>query len=120
MEEKQIYEYMTTKKYKENEYLCWDFVRDVYKDLYNMDLPEYPVDELPVHFKHRMEANFEHKKIENGQAIEGDIIVFSLMADQHAGVMIDSNYLIHLGKTNVRISRLSDLGKNYVIYRIVK
>lgn len=118
MKEEQILKYMTTKRYKENEYLCWDFVCDVYKDLYNVTLPEYPVDELPVHFKHRMEANFEHKKIESGKAVEGDIIVFSLMADQHAGVMIDSDYMIHLSTTNVRISRLSDLGGNYVIYRI--
>ena len=120
MEEKKIYEYMTTKRYKENEYLCWDFVRDIYKDLYKMELPEYPVDELPTHFKQRMVSNFKHEVVKDGQAAEGDIIVFSLMADQHAGVMIDSDNMIHLGKSNVRVSALSDLGKNYVIYRIIK
>ena len=43
MREEQIIRYMQTKKYIENEYVCWDFVRDVYKDEYNIELPEHPV-----------------------------------------------------------------------------
>lgn len=116
MEEEKIVKYMTTKKYKENQYICWDFVRDIYLDLYDMELPEYPVDEIQTSFKNKTLSNIPHIKVE-GEPIEGDVIVFSLFANQHAGVMIDCANFIHLAKTGVKITSIKEVGKNYAIYR---
>ena len=95
MKEEKIIHYMMNKHYQENKYVCWDFVMDVYKDEYNINLPEYPVDEVQAEFKKRLTSNIPHVKVE-GEPIEGDIIVFSLFANQHAGVMIDyqGNHII--------------------------
>lgn len=62
MDEQSLIKYMTTKRYKEGEYVCWDFVRDIYKDLYNIDLPEYPADEIQAEFKYELTSNIKHKK----------------------------------------------------------
>ena len=120
MDEKTIINYMMKKRYKEGEYVCWDFVRDIYKDLYNIELPEYPADEVQAEFKHELTSNIEHVRLTAGEAQEGDIIVFSLFANQHAGVMINKESFIHLPKEGVQVSDIADVGKNYVIYRMVK
>lgn len=117
MREEQIIRYMRTKKYADGKYVCWDFVRDVYKDEYNIELPEYPVDEIQTEFKDKLTSNIPHKKIqENPQS--GDIIVFSLFANQHAGIMIDKCNFIHLATDGVRVTNVKDVGGNYAIYRM--
>jgi len=121
MDEKQIVKYMVTKTYIEDKYICWDFVRDLYIDLYNVELPEYPVDEVQTEFKHKLVANFPHIKIENESKVkEGDIIVFSLFANQHAGVIIDKDRYIHLSKNGVEVKELKALTSRRTIYRIIK
>ena len=118
MDEIKVINYMKKKKYIENEYICWNFVQDVYKDEYDISLPDYPVDEVQAEFKHKLASNFPCKKIQKDEKIlEGDVIVFSLFANQHAGVMIDSENFIHLKKTGVAVSNINNLGKNYEIYR---
>lgn len=119
MKEEKIINYMTKKHYKADTYVCWDFVRDVYMDEYRVDLPEYPVDEIQAEFKNKLVSNIPHVKIE-GEPIEGDIIVFSMFANQHAGVMIDYQNFIHLANDGVRVTNIKDVGKNYAIYRMVK
>ena len=79
MHENQVIRYMMSKKYKENEYVCWDFVIDVIKDMFGVELPEYPVTEVQAEFKHKLCANFEHIVIPDGEQKEGDIIAFSLL-----------------------------------------
>lgn len=120
MHENQIMRYMMSKRYIEDKYVCWDFVIDVIKDMYGITLPEYPVGDVQAEFKNKLVANFKHIKVEDGQAQEGDIVVFSLFANQHAGVMIDSETFIHLRQEGVQVSELANLGKNYVIYRMVR
>lgn len=117
MDEKKIVKYMTTKKYIENKYICWNFVQDIYNDLYGIILPDYPVDEVQSEFKYKLVSNFPCKKVEDTSFIEGDVIVFSLFANQHAGVMIDNENFIHLTNNGVIISNINNLGKNYVVYR---
>lgn len=119
MRNEQIVRYMMSKKFKENEYICWDFVRDVMKDLYNYILPEYPVTEVQAEFKNRVVANLKPEIVEEGQAKEGDLIVFSLYDSQHAGVMIDKENYIHLAREGVQVCDLANTGKNYVIYRVL-
>lgn len=119
MKEEKIIHYMMNKHYQENKYVCWDFVMDVYKDEYNINLPEYPVDEIQAEFKKRLTSNIPHVKVE-GEPVEGDIIVFSLFANQHAGIMIDYQNFIHLANDGVRVTSIKDVGKNYAIYRVVK
>lgn len=120
MDELQIIKYMKTKRYIEGQYICWDFVMDVYKDLYNIILPEYPVTDVQAEFKNKMVSNFNHSVIPRGDEQEGDIVVFSLFANQHAGVMINKNNFIHLSKEGVKVSDLSFLVGNYKVYRIKK
>lgn len=120
MEEKQIIKYMTTKRYVENEYICWDFVMDIFKDIYNIELPEYPVDEVQSEFKNRLVSNFNHDVIEHENTLEGDIVVFSMFANQHAGVMVNKKEFIHLSKEGVKITSLKNLFGNCKIYRIKK
>lgn len=120
MDEQTIIKYMQEKHYIEGQYICWDFVRDIYKDLYNIELPEYPADEIQVEFKYELTSNIKHIKVPVNEAREGDIIVFSLFANQHAGVMINNESFIHLHTQGVRVSDIEDVGKNYVIYRMVK
>ena len=118
MHENQIMRYMMSKHYKENEYVCWDFVIDVIKDMFGIELPEYPVTEVQTEFKNRLCANFKHSVIPDGEQQEGDIIGFSLFANQHAGVIINKDYFIHLRPEGVVVTAISDLRKNYVIYRL--
>ena len=118
MDEKRIIEYMTKKRYVDGKYICWDFVMDVFKDCYGIDLPEYPVDEIQVDFRKRLIANFEHEKIAKGWEREGDIIAFSLLSNQHAGVMINDKDFIHLSRDGVGIVSLKSLLGNYQIYRV--
>lgn len=119
MDNDKIIKYMTTKKYKKD-YVCWDFVREVCKDLYNMDLPEYPVDKI-IHAEGRkvLEGNVPHIRIDKCEDIqEGDIIVFSMFTQQHAGVMIDKDNFIHLSKDRgVCVTTLNDIKGEYAIYR---
>lgn len=118
MHENQVIRYMMSKKYKENEYVCWDFVIDVIKDMFGVELPEYPVTAVQAEFKLKLCANFEHTVIPYGEQQEGDIIAFSLFANQHAGVIINKDYFIHLRPEGVVVTALSELRKNYVIYRL--
>lgn len=118
MHENQVIRYMVNKKYIEDKYVCWDFVIDVISDLFNIKLPEYPVTEVQAEFKNKLCANFKHSVIQYGEQEEGDIIVFSLFANQHAGVIINKDYFIHLSPQGVIVTALNDLRKNYVIYRL--
>lgn len=120
MDEMQIIKYMKEKQYIENEYICWDFVIEIFKDFYNIELPEYPVDEIQAEFKNKLVSNFNHIKVLPTEAKEGDIVVFSLFANQHAGVMIDNKNFIHLSHDGVKVTNLSDLLGNKIIYRIIK
>lgn len=120
LNEQKIVKYMMTKHYDEQNYNCWDFVQDVYKDEYDYRLPDYPMGTVPAQFKDKLKSNINHIKIEKENAIEGDIVIFSLFADQHAGVMLDNDSFIHMSKTNVAVSQLSNLGGNYAIYRVVR
>lgn len=120
MDEKQIIKYMTEKRYIEGKYICWDFVRDVYKDMFNVELPEYPADEIQAEFKHEVTSNIKNIKVPIEEAREGDVIVFSMFANQHAGVMINNESFIHLPKEGVKVSDIANLGKNYVIYRMAE
>ena len=120
MNEQTIIKYMTEKHYKENQYTCWDFVMDIYKDLYGIILPEYPVDEIEANFKHKLKTNLKPDIIPLNKAKEGDIIVFSLFANQHAGVMINSESFIHLHRQGVQVTDIEDSGQNYAIYRLLK
>ena len=117
MDEKKIIDYMKKKRYIDDEYICWDFVMEVCKDNYGLELPEYPVTEVQTEFKNRMVSNFKHFIVPKGQELEGDIIVFSLFANQHAGVMIDSKNYIHLSKEGVQVRSLDSLLGNYKVYR---
>lgn len=120
MEEKQIINYMKKKRYIEGKYICWDFVMDVCKDLYDIELPEYPVTEVQTEFKNKLVANFDNIVVPKGGEKEGDVIVFSLFANQHAGVMINENNYIHLSKEGVQVRDLNALVSNYKVYRAVK
>ena len=119
MDNDKIIKYMTTKKYRKN-YVCWDFVREVCKDLYKMDLPEYPVDKI-IHAEGRkvLEGNVPHIRIDKCEDIqEGDIIVFSMFTQQHAGVMIDKDNFIHLSRDRgVCVTMLNNIKGEYAIYR---
>ena len=119
MNNEQITHYMLTKKYIKDEYLCWDFVRDVIKDILNIELPEYPLSEVPTKFKKTLTSNLRHIRIEPADAQEGDLIVFSMFDQQHAGVMINNECFIHLPEEGVLVSDLDDAGGNYVIYRLL-
>lgn len=120
MDEKTIINYMKTKRYEDGKYICWDFVMELYKDLYNIELPEYPVTEVQAEFKNKLISNFNHIVVKNGEEQEGDIVVFSLFANQHAGVMTDSKNFIHLARDGVKITDLSFLIGNYKVYRVIK
>lgn len=120
MKEKDIIRYMKEKRYIEDKYICWNFVQDVFYDLFEIKLPDYPVDEIQSEFKYKLVSNFPCKKIEKQDKIlEGDVIVFSLFANQHAGIMIDSDNFIHLCRSGVTICNINNVGKNYAIYRKV-
>ena len=119
MDEQKIIKYMRETQYVENEYICWDFVRDFYKNEYNIELPEYPVDEVQAEFKQKLTSNIPNIKVSEKDAKEGDIIVFSLFANQHAGVMINNENFIHLTPQGIRVSDIKSVGGNYVIYRKV-
>ena len=120
MEEAQIIKYMRTKKYVDGKYVCWDFVMDIYRDLFGIELPEYPVGEVQAEFKNKLMSNFEHVKIERGDEKEGDIVVFSLFGNQLAGVVIVKENFIHLSHCGVKVAKFSMLVGNYKIYRIIK
>jgi len=119
MNEKQIIDYMKKKRYIDGEYICWDFVMEVCKDLYGIELPEYPVTEVQADFKYKLLSNFNHLVVPRGEEKEGDVIVFSIFANQHAGVMIDKNNYIHLSKEGVQVRDLSSLVSNYKVYRAI-
>jgi cell wall-associated NlpC family hydrolase len=120
MDEKQIIEYMRKKRYIDGEYICWDFVMEVCKDLYDLELPEYPVTEVQTEFKNKLISNFKHIVVPKGEEQEGDVIVFSLFANQHAGVMINKNNYIHLCREGVQVRDLVALVSNYKVYRAVR
>ena len=119
MNEEKIVNYMLTKQYIEGKYTCWEFVQDIFRDEYGMELPDYPMGEVQAEFKNKVKSNFNHIKVDKKDAKEGDMIVFSAFANQHAGVMLDNDNFIHLGEKNVMISQLSNIGGNYAIYRAV-
>lgn len=120
MKEEILIKYMKEKKFNKEKYVCWDFVRDIYKDNYKIELPEYPTDEIQAEFKKYLTSNINHIKIKNNDIKEGDIIVFSLFANQHAGVMIDNENFIHLSEKGVQTCNIKNIRGNYVVYRIVK
>lgn len=119
MRNEQIVRYMMSKKYKENEYVCWDFVIDVIFDMFGITLPEYPVTEVQTVFKNRMVANLNNIVVTGKDIKEGDIIVFSLYDSQHAGVMINEENFIHLAREGVQVGDIARTGGNYEIYRLI-
>lgn len=120
MDEKQIIEYMRKKRYIDGEYICWDFVMEVAKDIYGVELPEYPVTEVQTEFKNKLLSNFEHIVVKRGEEQEGDVIVFSLFANQHAGVVISKENYIHLSREGVQVRDMAALLGNYKVYRAAK
>lgn len=120
MDEKTIIKYMKTKRYIEDKYICWDFVMEICKDLYDIELPEYPVTEVQAEFKNKLISNFKHIVVQKGEEKDGDIVVFSLFANQHAGVMINKNNYIHLSREGVQVRNLATLVNNYKVYRVIK
>lgn len=117
-DEQKLFNYITKTKFIENKYECWEFVCDIYKKEYGIILPEYPVDEVEAEFKQKVVSNIPNKRIEKGgEPKEGDIIVFSLFVNQHAGVMINKESFIHLTEKGVKVTDLDDVGGNYVFYR---
>lgn len=120
MNENQIMNYMMNKRYIEDKYICWDFVMEVSKDHYGVILPEYPVTEVQAEFKNKLVANFKHVLVKSGEEQAGDIVVFSLFANQHAGVMINKDNYIHLCREGVQVRNLVSLVNNYKVYRVIK
>ena len=120
MGEKKIIEYMRKKRYIDGQYICWDFVMEVAKDMYGIELPEYPVTEVQTEFKYKLLSNFAHIVVPRGEEQEGDIIVFSLFANQHAGVVISKDNYIHLSREGVQVRDIASLLGNYKVYRSAK
>ena len=119
MDDKRITEYMLRKRYIEDKYVCWDFVMDVFMDCKGIKLPEYPIGEVQVEFREKISSNFPHVKVPIGELKKWDIVVFSLFANQHAGVMISDTNYIHLSRGGVEVGDLNALAKNYKGYRIL-
>lgn len=117
MNEEQIIYYMMNKKWVDGVYMCWEFVQDIYRDLYDMELPDYPVDEPQTEFKNRMVSNFRPKVVPNNEAQDGDIVIFTSLNLQHAGVMIDNERFIHLGMSTPQITDLRSVKGVYKLYR---
>ena len=66
MKEEILIKYMKEKKFNKEKYVCWDFVRDIYKDNYKIELPEYPADEIQAEFKkylteHNISFEYQYK-----------------------------------------------------------
>lgn len=120
LDEKKIIEYMTTRKYIKDVYTCWEFVQEVCKKEYDLDLPDYPVGQVQAEFKDKIKSNFNHIKINKEEAKEGDIIIFSVFANQHAGIMLNSESFIHMGVNNVVVSQIENIRGFYEIYRYVR
>lgn len=117
MHENQIIRYMMSKKYTKD-YDCWEFMRDVYRDTYNIELPEIPLLETPIEFKDKLVTNFKCQKVSDDDIKEGDMIIYSRFTYLHAGMMLDDKNFIHLGENNgVMITDKTNLRGRYEIYR---
>lgn len=93
-------------------------MRDVYKDTYDIDLPEIPLLETPIEFRDKLITNFKCKKVEEDDIREGDMIIYSSFIHLHAGMMLDNKNFIHLGENNgVMVTDKTNLRGRYEIYR---
>lgn len=92
-------------RYKENQNNCWEFVRYVYKEEHNIELPELPIMDTEQHeCKTFLRTNIKHKRVK--EARKG-ILVHVWSGDrEHIGYAINEKEYIHLKKVGVLIEKI--------------
>lgn len=101
--------------YRENENNCWEFVRFVYKNEHNIELPKLPIlDTKQKECKMFLKSNIKYKI--NKIAQKGNLIHVTVCDREHIGYAIDDKSYIHLKGIGVLIQKIP---KNAIIYEVL-
>lgn len=103
-------------EYRENENNCWEFVRYLYKNEHNIELPKLPIlDTQQKECKTFLQANIKHKILAKPK--KGSLIHCYTNNSEHIGYMINEKQYIHLKGIGVLISDIPT--KNRVFYEVL-
>lgn len=102
-------------KYKENENNCWEFVRFIYKEEHNVDLPELPIlDTMQQDCKYFLQSNIKHKLTKEPK--RGVLIHVWHKDREHIGYALDNKKYMHLKDKGVRVD---DIPQRCLMYEIL-
>lgn len=96
---------------------CWDFVRLVYRESYNIELPAYGVDS-PLDFAATKAAEASERGRgcwnETYRPKPGAVVLMAKGSTYHAGVLLGGRSVLHLQAcAGLRNQRLSELQRNF-------
>jgi len=102
-------------KYRKNENNCWEFVRYVYKEEHNIELPLLPImDSLQAECKTFLQCNIKHNVV--NEAKKGILIHVWSGDREHIGYALDNKKYMHLKDKGVRVD---DIPKRCLKYEVI-
>lgn len=107
------------KYFKDNKYdyennNCLDFVRQVYKDEHNVELPECPIFENKSEYESFIKANVKYRLV--NKAFKGCLVHISDDKNEHLGYAIDDKKYIHKLEKGVTVAPIP---KKCLIYEVL-
>ena len=108
-----LLKYFRVQKYNRDNYNCWDFVRDIYKEEHNITLPELPImtDQASVTF---LRSNINYKIVD--KAYKGCLIFFHAKGINHVGYAINEKEFVH---KNEQSSTVDKIPQSAIIYEVL-
>lgn len=105
--------YFQSPKYNRENYNCWDFVRQIFRNEHGLELPDLPImtDTESISY---LKSNIEYREITEPKA--GCIVLFYCSGKGHAGYAINYKEFIHLTYKNPQITRIP---KNVSLYEVL-
>ena len=105
--------YFNCQKYDRENYNCWNFVQDVFKDIHNIELPNLPImtDDESVTF---LKSNIKYKIIDKPQI--GTLIFVQTGRINHVGYCISNKQFIHKNKLGACIQ---DIPPKAIFYEVL-
>lgn len=106
--------YFKDTEYIENKKDCWTFLKEVFKDEHNIELPDYPIMLENGEIASFLTENIPYCFLD--EAKKGCIIYYHNGAVHHAGYALNSKEFIHKTKQGVRVNFIP---KNAIIYQVL-
>lgn len=109
--------YFKNNKYDKGLNDCWTLVQDIYKDEYNIDLPDCPIFDSPDKWADflRTQSNVPYKLV--NKPFKGVLVHVKFAGFEHIGYALNNREYIHKTFEGVKISKIPSKALFYEVLK---